>query len=62
MYVAAIHDSFPHAMELSEKGYNAFALIYRPHMPAWEPVMGLPPTVPWRLISAGSRITGQMRR
>lgn len=30
MYVAAMHDSFPHAMELSEKGYNAFALIYRP--------------------------------
>lgn len=29
-YVAAMHDSFPHAMELSEKGYNAFALIYRP--------------------------------
>lgn len=30
VYVAAMHDSFPHAMELSEKGYNAFALIYRP--------------------------------
>ena len=29
-YVAAIHDSFPHALELSKKGYNAFALIYRP--------------------------------
>lgn len=29
-YVAAMHDSFPQAMELSEKGYNAFALIYRP--------------------------------
>ena len=28
-YVAAIHDSFPHALELSKKGYNAFALIYR---------------------------------
>lgn len=27
---AAMHDSFPHAMELSEMGYNAFALIYRP--------------------------------
>lgn len=26
----AMHDSFPHAMELSKKGYNAFALIYRP--------------------------------
>ncbi len=30
VYVAAIHDSFPHALELSKKGYNAFALIYRP--------------------------------
>ncbi len=29
-YVGAMHDSFPHAMELSKKGYNAFALIYRP--------------------------------
>lgn len=29
-YVAAMHDSFPHAQELAEKGYNAFALIYRP--------------------------------
>lgn len=30
MYVAALHDSFPHALELSEMGINAFALIYRP--------------------------------
>lgn len=30
MYVAAMHDSFPHALELSKRGYNAFALIYRP--------------------------------
>lgn len=30
VYVAGIHDSFPHALELSNKGYNAFALIYRP--------------------------------
>ena len=30
VYVAGIHDSFPHALELSKKGYNAFALIYRP--------------------------------
>ena len=30
VYVGAIHDSFPHALELSKKGYNAFALIYRP--------------------------------
>ena len=29
-YVGAIHDSFPHALELSKKGYHAFALIYRP--------------------------------
>lgn len=29
-YIAAMHDSFPHALELSKKGYNAFALIYRP--------------------------------
>lgn len=29
-YVAAMHDSFPHALELSKRGYNAFALIYRP--------------------------------
>ena len=29
-YVGAMHDSFPHALGLSKKGYNAFALIYRP--------------------------------
>ena len=29
-YVGAMHDSFPHALELSKKGYNAFAIIYRP--------------------------------
>lgn len=29
-YVGAMHDSFPHALELSKKGYNTFALIYRP--------------------------------
>ena len=29
-YVGAMHDSFPHALELSRMGYNAFALIYRP--------------------------------
>lgn len=33
MYVGAMHDSFPHALELSKKGYNAFALIYRPDDP-----------------------------
>lgn len=26
-YVGAMHDSFPHAPELSRQGYNAFALI-----------------------------------
>lgn len=29
-YVGAMHDSFPHALSLARKGYNAFALIYRP--------------------------------
>ncbi len=29
-FVGAMHDSFPHALELSKQGYNAFALIYRP--------------------------------
>ena len=28
-YVGAMHDSFPHALEISKKGFNAFALIYR---------------------------------
>lgn len=28
-YVGAMHDSFPHALQLSKRGYNAFALIYR---------------------------------
>ena len=28
--MGAMHDSFPHALELSKKGYNSFALIYRP--------------------------------
>lgn len=30
VYVGAIHDSFPHALALSRRGYDAFALIYRP--------------------------------
>lgn len=30
-YVAALHDSFPQALALSQRGYNAFALIYRPN-------------------------------
>ena len=29
-YVGAMQDSFPHALVLSERGVNAFALIYRP--------------------------------
>lgn len=29
-YVGAMQDSFPQALELSKRGYNAFALIYRP--------------------------------
>ena len=33
-YVGAMHDSFPHALELSKMGYNAFAIIYRPGAPA----------------------------
>lgn len=28
-YVGSIHESFPHAIELSKKGYNAFAIEYR---------------------------------
>jgi len=33
LYVAAMQDSFPQALELSKQGYNAFALIYRPDHP-----------------------------
>ena len=32
-YVGAMHDSFPHALEVGKEGYNAFALIYRPDDP-----------------------------
>lgn len=32
-YVGAMHDSFPHALELCKAGYTAFALIYRPDDP-----------------------------
>ena len=28
--MGAMHDSFPHALTLSRRGYSAFALIYRP--------------------------------
>lgn len=30
VYVGGMYDSFPHALELSKKGYHGFALIYRP--------------------------------
>ena len=33
--VGAMHDSFPHALELSRRGCNAFVLIYRPKT-AWQ--------------------------
>lgn len=33
MYVGAMHDSFPHSLEISNAGYNAFAIIYRPDDP-----------------------------
>ena len=36
VFVGAMHDSFPHALELSKQGYNAFALIYRP---GWDTAM-----------------------
>ena len=29
MYVGALHDSFPHALEINKHGYNSFVLIYR---------------------------------
>ena len=60
-YVGAMQDSFPHALELSKLGYNAFALIYRPvHRPLakiWPEPLALflsmpknwkwmPPTIP----------------
>jgi acetyl esterase/lipase len=32
-YVAAMHDAFPHALELARRGYTAFVLIYRPTHP-----------------------------
>lgn len=32
-YVAAMHDSFPHSLEIARSGCNAFALIYRPDEP-----------------------------
>lgn len=35
-YVGAMQDSFPHALTLSQMGYNAFALIYRP---GWQTAM-----------------------
>lgn len=32
-YVGAMHDSFPHALEISRLGYHGFALIYRTREP-----------------------------
>ena len=32
-YFGAMHDSFPHSLELCKAGYTAFALIYRPDDP-----------------------------
>lgn len=32
-YVGAMHDSFPHSLEISRAGYTALALIYRPDDP-----------------------------
>ena len=32
-YVGAMHDSFPHALEVSRQGYHGFALIYRTQEP-----------------------------
>lgn len=32
-YVGAMHDSFPHSLEIARSGLNAFALIYRPDDP-----------------------------
>lgn len=33
VYVGAMHDSFPHSLEIARSGSNAFALIYRPDEP-----------------------------
>ena len=41
VYVGAMHDSFPHALELSKMGYNAFALIYRPDAPYDDPARAI---------------------
>ena len=38
VYVGAMHDSFPAALELTKKGYNAFALIYRVTILVWTAV------------------------
>lgn len=32
-YVGAMHDSFPHSLEIARSGCNAFALIYRSNLP-----------------------------
>ena len=35
-YVGAMQDSFPHALELSKKGYNAFAPAHRQRVRIWQ--------------------------
>lgn len=46
-----MHDSFPHALELSKRGYHAFALIYCPGaQTACEDLAGAP-VQGWRRIS-----------
>lgn len=40
-YVGAMHDSFPHSLELSKAGYTAFALIYRPDAPYSDPARAI---------------------
>ena len=53
-YVGAMQDSFPHALELSKRGYNAFALIYRPAPLARRTC---PSPRPWSCSTRGMRST-----
>lgn len=60
-YVGAMQDSFPHALELSKKGYNAFALIYRTPT-SWR---SIPPIIPFgaaRRADAWRRGSARMER
>ena len=52
-YVGAMQDSFPHALELSKRGYNAFALIYRPG--AQTACEDLARAIAWIFAHAGER-------